>query len=199
MAGGKLELLPVAAADAELVDAAIAQQVVAAAQHAGVAELGPEIILPQIGVGVKVDDVQLGIPRRHRPHRPQRDQVLAAQQQRQLAVPQDLRRPGFNVDEGALAAAEAEFQVAAVKDLAVGQVGVLVGAVGLDAVALMPDGRRAEPGPRPVAGGGIVGGAVQHDLGAAVGAVAPDKGFNIAWQHQRSSTSSSISSRNAGR
>ena len=51
MAGGKLEFFPIAAADAELVDAAIAQKVMAAAQHTGMAELCAEIVIPQVGMG----------------------------------------------------------------------------------------------------------------------------------------------------
>ena len=61
MAGGKLEFFPIAAADTELVDAAIAQKVMAAAQHTGMAELCAEIVIPQVGVSVKMDDVQVGV------------------------------------------------------------------------------------------------------------------------------------------
>lgn len=53
MAGGKLEFFPIAAADTELVDAAIAQKVMAAAQHTGMTELCAEIVIPQVGVSVK--------------------------------------------------------------------------------------------------------------------------------------------------
>ena len=58
----------------------------AAAQHAGVAQLRAEVIVPQIGVGVKMHDMQIGIFAHRRAHRAQRDKVLAAQQQRQLSV-----------------------------------------------------------------------------------------------------------------
>ena len=105
--------------------------------------------------------------------------MLAAQQERELAVVQDLCRAALDVGQCALAGAEAELQVAAVEDVKIGQVGVLVGAVGLQTVAFVPDGSRAEPGPRAVAGGGIVGGTVQHDAGGTVAAVAADKGLNL--------------------
>ena len=154
-------------------------------------------MLPQVGVGVKMDDVQVGEAAQHRPHRTQRDQMLAPQQQRQLVVPQDFRRPGFNVVEGAFGAAKAEFQVAAVKDVKVGQVGVLVGTVRLQPKALVPDGGRPEPRAGPEAGGGVKGRAVEHNVRRAVAAVAPQKGFHIAGKHH--STSRSISSRKAGR
>ena len=149
-------------------------------------------------MGVKVDDVQVGVFLHCSPHRAQRDQMLAAQQQRELAVAQDLGGAGLDVGQSALAGAEAQFQVAAVKHVKVRQVGVLVGAVGLQTVALVADGGRAEPGTGAVAGGGIVGGTVQHDAGGAVAAVAADKVFNVG-SHQCSSTSRSISSRKAGR
>ena len=80
--------------------------------------------------------------------------------------------PGLNAGKGQLAGAEAELEVAAVKDVKIGQVGVLVGAVGLQPVALVPDGTGAESGTGAVAGGGIVGGTVEHDVGGAVAAVA---------------------------
>ena len=84
--GGKLELCPVAAADAELMDVAVPYQLVAAAQHAGMAELCAQIVVPQVGVGIEVDDVQIRVFLHRSPHRAQRDQMLAAQQQRELAV-----------------------------------------------------------------------------------------------------------------
>ena len=179
-------------------DAAVPYQLVAAAQHTGVAELCAQIVVPQVGVGVKVDDVQVGVFLHRSPHRAQGDQMLAAQQQRELAVLQNFLCARLDVRQRQLAGAEAQLQVAAVKDVKVRQVGVLVGAVGLQAVALVADGRRAEPGTGAVAGGGIIRGTVQHDAGGTVAAVAADEVFNVG-SHQCSSTSRSISSRNAGR
>ena len=196
--GGKLELCPVTAADAELMDAAVPYQLVAAAQHTGMAELRPQVVVPEVGVGVKVDDVQVRVLFHRRLHRPQGHQVLAPQQQGELAVLQNFLCPGPDICQGQLAGTKAQLQVAAVKHVKVRQVGVLVGAVGLQAVALVTDGRRAEPGTGAVAGGGVVGGTVQHDAGGTVAAVAADKVFNIG-AHQCSSTSRSISSRKAGR
>ncbi len=65
-------------------DVAVAHELVAAAQHTGVAELRTEIVVPQVGVGVEVDDVEVGVFLRHGLHRTQRDQMLAAQQERNL-------------------------------------------------------------------------------------------------------------------
>ena len=61
------------------------------------------------------------------------------------AVLQDLLCAGFDVRKGALAGAEAQLQIAAVEDVKIGQVGILVGAVGLQTIAFVSDGRRAEP------------------------------------------------------
>ena len=82
----KLKLGAVTAADAELVDASVADEVMAAAQDTGVAELCAQIVVPQVGMGIKVDDVEVGVFFHHGPHGTQRDQMLAAQQERELAV-----------------------------------------------------------------------------------------------------------------
>ena len=105
------------------------------------AELGTQIIVPQVGVGVKVDDVEVRVFLHGSPHGAQRDQMLTAQQQGELAVLQNLSGPGLNVGKGQFAGAEAELEVAAVKDVKIGQVGVLVGAVSLQTIALVPDSR----------------------------------------------------------
>ena len=119
--GCKVELGAVAAADAELMDAAVAHQLMAAAQHAGVAQLCTKVVVPQVGVGVEVDDVEVRVLLYRSPHGPQRDQMFAAQQQRELAVCQNLGGAALNVRKGRLAGAEAELQVAAVEDVEVGQ------------------------------------------------------------------------------
>ena len=196
--GCKLELGAVAAADAELVDVPVADQLMAAAEDTGMAEPGTEVVVPQVGVCVEVDDVQVRVLLHCGPHGPQRDKMFAAQQERELAVLQDLFGAGFDVGQRRFAGAEAKLQIAAVENVEVGQVGVLIGAVSLQTIALVPDGSRAEPGTGAVAGGGIIRRTVQHDAGGAVAAVAADKGLNVGL-HQCSSTSRSISSRKAGR
>ena len=86
VAGRKLKFLPFTTADAELVDAPVTDQIMAAAQHTGVAQLRAQIVVPQVGMGIKVDDVEVGVFFHHGPHGTQRDQMLAAQQERELAV-----------------------------------------------------------------------------------------------------------------
>ena len=95
----ELEFGAVTAADAELVDAPVADEVMAAAQDTGVAELCAQIVVPQVGVGIKVDDVEVGVFFHHGPHGTQRDQMLAAQQERELAVVQDLCRAALDVGQ----------------------------------------------------------------------------------------------------
>ena len=52
----------------------------AAADDAGVAELGAQVVVPQVGVSVKVDDMDIGIAPLDRPEAAQGHQVLASQQ-----------------------------------------------------------------------------------------------------------------------
>ena len=73
---------------------------------------------------------------------------------------------------------------------------VLVGAVRLQAKALVAHGSRTEAGAGAEAGGGVKGGAEEDDVRLFKGAVAADKGLDIRVHY---STSSNISSRNAGR
>ena len=79
------ELLPISRADAELENLAVAHKLPAAAQHTGVGELHPQVVVPQIGVGVKVEDVDIRVLGEGRPEGPQRHQVLATQQEGPLA------------------------------------------------------------------------------------------------------------------
>ena len=136
-------------------DTPVANQIVAAAQHAGVAELCAEVIVPQIGVGVKMHNVQIRILAHRRTHCAQGDKVFPAQQQRQFAVAQNLRRTGFNIHECALRRTEAQLQVSAVKHIAVGQILVLIGAVRFQSIAFVPHGRGAKACAGAVAGGRV--------------------------------------------
>ena len=79
------ELLSVPGADAKLKDFPVPAQLPAPAQHAGVRELHPQVVVPQIRVGVKVEDVDVRVLGKGRPEGPQRHQVLATQQEGPLA------------------------------------------------------------------------------------------------------------------
>ena len=193
------ELLPLAAPDAELVDAAIAEEVMAAAEHTGVAEMRAEVVVPQVRMSIEVNDFEIRILRSDCAHGTEGHEVLTAEQQWQLAILQDLRRAGLDVLKRHLARTEAEFEVSAVKYLRIHEVPVLIRAVGLEAEALVPHRRRAEACPWTEAGGRIKRRAVEHDVGFLVARVTADKVFNIWCKHQCPSTSRSISSRKAGR
>ena len=85
--------LPVAGADTKLRDPAVSQDFPAAAQHTGVRKFRTQIIVPQIGMCIKMDDMQIRIFLCQRLHRCQRHQVLAAQHKWYLAIPGNLHRP----------------------------------------------------------------------------------------------------------
>src|SRR5699024_4406683 len=72
----------------------------------------------------------------------------------------------------------------AVKHGTIGKIGVLIGAVGLQAKAFMAHGGGAEPGAGAEAGGGVEGGAVEDDVRLGVAGVTADKGLDIGLQHR---------------
>ena len=80
------ELLAGAGTDAELVDAVVSDEVVDATQDTGVRERIAEIVLAQIGVGVEVDDDDIRVLLLDGSERPERDEMLAAKEERTLAV-----------------------------------------------------------------------------------------------------------------
>ena len=147
-------------------------------------------------MGVEVEDMQVGIAPASRPHTAQGHQMLSADEQGQFAVCEDLLRPGLDVRQSRLGAAEAKLQIAAVKHGAVGQVLILIGTVRLQAEALVAHGGGAEPGAGAKAGGGVKGCTEEDNLRFLVAALAADECFDIGVHF---STSSSISSKNAGR
>ena len=83
---GPPEFLLVAGTNPKLKDSPVSQKFPTAPNHAGMREPNAEIIVPQVGVCVQVDNPQ----RRKTPdscaHCAERDQVLPAQQERQLPV-----------------------------------------------------------------------------------------------------------------
>ena len=109
--GGKRKLGLVAAADAELVDSAVAHQLVAAAQHAGMAQLCAQIVVPQVGMGIKMDDLQIRVLLHSGTHSAQGHQVLAPQQKGELAVLQNGGGPLLDIRQSGLAGAEAQLQI----------------------------------------------------------------------------------------
>ena len=102
---------PSPAADTELVDASVSQQVVAAADDAGMAEFRAQVVVPQVGMGVKVDDMYVGPAPLDGPAAAQGHQMLASKQHRQLACGQNLLRPALNGQQRQLRAAKAQRQV----------------------------------------------------------------------------------------
>ena len=63
---------------------------------AGVGKLDAEVVLAQVGVGVEMEDAKLGVALDGGAHRPQSDEMFAAQEERDLARVEDA--PGFGLD-----------------------------------------------------------------------------------------------------
>ena len=74
----KSEFFPVTAADTELVNPAVPDQLVTAAQNTGMTEPGSQIILTQICMGIKMYDVQIWIFFKDSTDRTQSDQMFSA-------------------------------------------------------------------------------------------------------------------------
>ena len=73
------ELGALAAAYAELVYPAVAENIVSSAYHTRVGQRRSEVILPQIGVRVKMDYVHIRESLGQHPHRSERHKVLPAE------------------------------------------------------------------------------------------------------------------------
>ena len=171
----------------------------AAAEHTGVAQLRAEVVVPQVGMGIEVNDLELRVLRGDGAYGAERYEVLTAEKQWQLAILQDLRRAGLDVLKGHLTGSEAELEVPAVKYLRVHKILILIWTVGLEAEALVTHRRRAEACARSEARGRIKRRTVEYDICFLVARITADKVFNIWCKHQCPSTSRSISSRKAGR
>ena len=76
--GGPAELAALTRADAELMNAAVANQIVAAADDAGVRQTDAQILVAKVGVGVEMDDVHVGVHLQNFAESAQSDKVLAA-------------------------------------------------------------------------------------------------------------------------
>ena len=148
-------LLPVSGADAELIYAAVAQKLMAPSDHAGMGQLRTQVIIPQIGVGIEMYDMEIRIFLPHGPDGRQSYQMFPANHKRHFSIFYYLSRPHFQVGQGCLRTAEAQLQISAVKYGAVKQVFILVWGIALQTVRLRAHRPGTEPGSGPVGGGGI--------------------------------------------
>ena len=82
MGTSPLKFFPVARADSKLEDSTVANQFPAASKDTGVGEGNTELILPQISVCIKMDDVYIGEFFCHGTKGAQCYQMLAAQHER---------------------------------------------------------------------------------------------------------------------
>lgn len=76
--GSPEEFTAIPGADAKLKNPAISHQIPAAPDDAGVGERGAQIVIPQIRVGIEMDNVEIRVALDSRADGPQGDQMLAA-------------------------------------------------------------------------------------------------------------------------
>ena len=138
------ELFTFTAANAEMMDASVTEQIVAAAQNTGVAQFRSEIIGTQVCVSVKMNDMQIRITNGRSSHRAERYQMFSSYQQLHFPVIEYYFRTRLNIRQRAVRISEAEFNIAAVKESVIGQILVLIGTVSLKAETLFSYRRRAE-------------------------------------------------------
>lgn len=177
--GRPVPLRALAAADAELEDAAVADDLPDAADDRRVREAVAEVFLAQVRVRVEVDDGDVGVLFVHGAEGRQRHEVLAANEERQLAVRDDVPRARFDVRERTLRVAEAELEVAAVKDFRVLEVEVLIRAVRLEAVRLRAHRAARKARARTVRRRRVEWRAVEHDAALLVVAFTAEEGLDI--------------------
>ena len=118
----------------------------ASPKHAGMTEPCSQIVVPQIGMGIKMDDVQIRPLPGSCPYGTECHQMFPAEEQRQLTISKNHRRPFFYIGQGLFRTAETQFHIATVKNPAVFQIFILIRAVRFQAKTFMTYGRRAKAG-----------------------------------------------------
>ena len=110
--------------------------------------------------------------------------MFAAQHDRKFSICQNDLASLLNLTESHGGISETELQIAAVKNMSVGQIRVLIRTVGLQTERFTADCFAAEASSRAIGRGGIERGAKQDDGRLPIGRVAADEGFNIVIQHR---------------
>ena len=188
-------LRALAAADAELVDAPVADDVPDAPQYGRVGEAGVEVFLAQVGVRVEVDDGEVRVFLVRGAQRGQRHEVLAADEEGEAAGSEDVPRARLDISERLLRVAEGELEVAAVEDRRVLKVEILIGAVRLESVGFGAHRAAREARTGAVARRRVERRAEEHDAALLEGAVAAEKGFYITVPHRAASPLHSLAGR----
>ena len=151
------ELLTGAAADRDLQQLLAGQHLQAAAHGAGMAVVGAEPLLAQVGVGIELHEYQVGMLRSHGGHGARTDRVFAAEHQR--LEPQAQHRFGgpFHRRHHRFRRAKGDVDGPQIRHRQLLQVAVQLRAIALQASAHLADGRRPEAGAGPEGGGAVVG------------------------------------------
>jgi hypothetical protein len=160
------EFLTGAAADGDLQQLLAGQHLQAAAHGAGMAVVGAEPFLAQVGVGIELHQHQLGVPLGYRRHGAGADRVLAAEHQRFESQGQHRLGGLFHRRHHRLGGAEGDVDRAQIRDRQLLKLAIELGAVALQARAHLADRRRAEAGARPEGGGAVVRHAEQAHAAA---------------------------------
>ena len=137
----------------------------AATHDAGMRELHAKIILAQVRMCVEMDYAQVRVALRDGADAAERDEMLAAEQERDFPGVKDLRGALFNHVERGIGRTERKLKIARVEHGSIfGKVAVLEHRVCLYAERLGAHRRRPEAGPGAEARRGVVGSSEQHDL-----------------------------------
>ena len=107
-----LKLCPVAASYPELEYTVIAEDIPDPSDHRRVRKLRAEIFVPEIGMGIEMDNAQLRLPSRRGTHRAESHQMLAAYHERELARAQYLLCSRLYIRKSQLRSPEAQLQIA---------------------------------------------------------------------------------------
>ena len=122
----KLELVPVAASDTKLIYLSVAYDIPTSVEHTGMGFFHTKIIVPQIGMSVKVNDMQIRIFLCHSSNRTESDKVFSAYHARHFAVVKYFCCTVLDISQCALRIAKWQFKVATVEHIHVEKVLILI-------------------------------------------------------------------------
>ena len=133
----KCKFFPLSASNTELVNASVSQHVMASADDTGMTQFCTEIILSQIGMRVKMDDVHFRKTLVYCTYICQRYKMFSAQKQWHFSLFHNLIGMLFNVGKCILCIAKAQLQISAVKYKTIRQIFILIRTVCFQPEAFM--------------------------------------------------------------
>ena len=172
MLSRKTKLLTLSAAYTELVYVTVSHKLVAAAHYAGVGIFHTQIVVPKIGVGIKLYNVKVVVFFVYRPDRSQSDKMLAPKHKGTLAVRKNFGGSVLYLSQSHIGRTHWKLGIPRVKYFAVKHVFVLIGGIGLDTVAFRAYRSAAEARSGTVGRGAVKGCAENNGFRFGVFAVA---------------------------